>query len=205
MRIVCLNPSREFANTYVIGEEGDECVVVDPGYNENHFLERYIQKHHSKCAGFLITHGHYDHIYGLSSFEGLDSIPVFIGSEDAVFLSDPKFNLSREFGNEISLDINPYLLDDEDEIKLPIGAVKVIATPYHTVGSVCFYLEGALFSGDSLFKNGIGRSDLPGAAPRLAEKSLGKLIALPDDTKVYPGHGGKTKIGDEKLYNPYLM
>jgi hydroxyacylglutathione hydrolase len=113
-------------------------------------------------------------------------------------LTDPDLNVSRGlFGQEgLVLDnIEPYELDDEDEIRLGDEVFKVIATPFHTKGSCCFYVEkeAVLFSGDTLFHLGIGRSDLPGAAPKEISSSLRKLAALPISTKVYPG----TRRNDE--------
>lgn len=204
-----LNYKADLANTYVVGFEGQPAFVIDPSYNKNGVLENYLSKHHSGLLGILITHGHYDHILGLKDFKGLDKTPLFMGSDDIICLSDSKFNVSNElFDDPLILEgLNPYPLEDGDEIKLGTFIIKAIATPFHTRGSFCFYLEESkvLFSGDSLFHLGVGRSDLPGSCPREMEDSLAKLKALPDETVVYPGHGPKTLIGDEKRYNPYFL
>jgi glyoxylase-like metal-dependent hydrolase (beta-lactamase superfamily II) len=206
MKIAKLNYQPDFCNTYVVGEEGGNCVVIDPGYNENHVLERYLQKHQKKVLGILITHGHYDHIKGLGNFEGIDQIPVFMDELDFPCLTDTKRNVSTGLFDEplILENIHPYPAEDEDEIKLGNWIFKVIETPFHTMGSVCYWLEdeAVLFSGDTLFHLGVGRSDLPGSCPRNQADSLHKLALLPPETKVYPGHGPSTSIGAELSFNP---
>jgi hydroxyacylglutathione hydrolase len=207
MRIVQLYGTGEDCNTYVLGEEGKPCVIVDPGNNENGSLDRYINKHHGYCLGYLITHGHCDHIAGLKSLEHRAN--VFMMAEDVACLNDPDLNVSRSlFGKDglIIDNVVPYELDDEDEIKLGEWIFKVIATPFHTRGSCCFYVEAekVLFSGDTLFHLGIGRSDLPGSCPRETAESLRKLAALPISTVVYPGHGERTSIKTELAFNDEL-
>ena len=192
----------EYCNSYIVGNEGEDCFLVDFGYDKNGFITSYALAHHPKILGVLLTHGHYDHIYGFK--EGLPSYPVFLSEEDHIFLTDPHYNGSIElFDDPLTIDgLLPYPVEDEDEIKLGNFFVKVIATPFHTGGSVCFYLEkeDILFSGDTLFSHGIGRYDLKGACPRFLESSLQKLMKLPEETVVYPGHGRKTTIGEEKRF-----
>ena len=177
------------------------CAVIDPGGGAEAVISAVEE---SACTPecILLTHGHYDHIYGFK--EGLPSYPVFLSEEDHIFLTDPHYNGSIElFDDPLTIDgLLPYPVEDEDEIKLGNFFVKVIATPFHTGGSVCFYLEkeGILFSGDTLFSHGIGRYDLKGACPRFLESSLRKLMKLPEETVVYPGHGRKTTIGEEKRF-----
>ena len=191
----------EVANAYIVGDEGQDCFIVDDGYDKNGFLTGYALKHHPRILGILLTHGHVDHIEGLGDL-GDKSIPLFIGAEDEVCLSDPAYNVSDLFGKNFVYEGEAYPLEDEDEIKLGQYIIKVIATPYHTQGGVCFYLKehGILFSGDSLFQYGIGRYDLKGSCPRFLSSSLDKLMALPDETVVYPGHGKKTTIGTERAF-----
>lgn len=199
MKIVKISSSEEWCNTYFIGEEGKPCLIVDPGDNSNNRLDNYLSKHHGVCVGILITHGHSDHIAGLATLK--IGAPVFMMEEDERCLYDGKYSLDKslDLGN-----IRPYLLSDEDEIKLGDYLVTVIATPFHTEGSCCFYFkqDNVLFSGDTLFHLAIGRTDFPGGDEDSVEPSLAKLAKLPAITKVYPGHYGETTIGNEIKYNP---
>jgi hydroxyacylglutathione hydrolase len=202
VNIVKLYHGGEECNTYVVGKEGEPCVVIDPGYNVNGSLDNYIEKHHHTCRAYLITHGHYDHIQGLASLT--HQAPVFITEEDEACLEDPHLNVSDLGGQELVISgLTPYLVDDEDEIKLGNLIFKVIATPFHTAGSCCYYLESeqVLFSGDTLFHLGIGRTDLPGGSDKTVDSSLRKLACLPLSTKVYPGHGESTTIKNELAFN----
>lgn len=211
MKVSKLNFHPSFANTYVLGEEGEPCLLIDPGYNQGGVLNRYVLKHHQgKTLAIVLTHGHFDHFYGLKDFEGLEDVPLFISEEDYPCLSDAKKNASFDLAEPFCLreDVSPYFLEDGDETKIGPFLFKTIATPFHTKGSICLYFEaeGILFSGDTLFKLGVGRDDLPHASPRDKDNSLRKLFTLPDSTLVYPGHGGKTSIGEERPYlNDYLL
>lgn len=223
-RIIKLHYGGNEGNTYVLGDEGEPAIVFDFGDDQNHRVEEYCSRHHPFIAGIFITHGHVDHIGGLNELRVKEGTKVVIHQEDEPCLRDPKLNASSSlFGKPFVLnqELPLYLCEDEDEILLaarrlkgPDGQdkvlgghlVKVIHTPFHTAGSCCYYVaeEKALFSGDTLFHLGVGRMDLPGARPKLFEASLGKILALPEDTKVYPGHGPTTTIGQEKHFNPYL-
>ena len=225
MNVVKLCYGGEAANTYILGEEGAPCVIVDLGDNRAHRVENYCARHHAGIAGLFLTHGHYDHIAGLNDLEDGFDAPVVIHMDDEPCLHDPHLNVSDDlFGVWFELKKNLAIYRCEDGDEMTVGAhkekdeqgneitvggyhINVLHTPFHTAGSCCFYLpeEKILFSGDTLFHLGIGRSDLPGAKPRLMDASLRVLRNLPDDVVVYPGHGPKTTIGDEKRYNPYLM
>ena len=224
MRINRLNFGQETCNIYVVGEEGQPCLLIDFGANPDDRVVSYCKRHHGFIAGVLLTHGHYDHIAGLNDFDVDPNTRVILHPEDKPMLYDPRLNGSVDlFGEEFTLtkELPFYFCEDEDEILLgakqsfdeqgnpvPVGGflVRVIHTPFHTGGSVCYYLpeEGILFSGDTLFHNGVGRMDLPCAKPRLWRDSLKKLSKLPKQTKVYPGHGPATSIENELRYNPYL-
>jgi len=201
VRIEKLHWLADLCNTYVVGEEGADCFVVDPGDNQNGRLDNYLSRHHKKCLGYLITHGHYDHISGLKSLK--TSAPVYMMADDVRCLSNGKYNLVPGLSFP---DVDPEILDDGEELHLGSYLVKVIATPFHTEGSCCFYLpkEKVLFSGDTLFHLSIGRTDLPGGNEDEITSSLSKLILLPKDTKVYTGHDEGTTIGDELANNPYF-
>lgn len=203
------NDHKEFsANTYVVGEPNRPCVVIDLGSTQDRVIE-YIKENHSSCSGVLLTHGHFDHIRGLKKFLETFNCTVFIDRNDDEFLTNPRLNGSKEMEVEdiiIEID-NKYLLDDEDEINFGGGLFfKVIETPFHTNGSVCFLYEkeNALFSGDTLFKNSIGRTDLPKGNERLVKDSLGKLKKLNPDLDIYPGHGESTTLKKEFEKNIYF-
>ncbi len=192
---------------YIVGEEGEPCIVVDPGADPNGFIEKYVGKHHNgQIAGFLLTHGHYDHIEGLKSCT--IKAPVYVHALEEEFLVEPTYNLSMHFFDNLSIKgLKTMPFSDGDILNVGKYEIKAIHTPFHTRGSACFYFEKerVLFSGDTLFHLSIGRTDLITGSSKTVESSLKKLSVLPPETKVYPGHGQTTTIGDELRLNPYLM
>lgn len=206
------NDLNEFScNTYVVGDKGGPCVVVDLGSTNDKVID-YIKSNHTSCLGVLLTHGHYDHFRGVKKFLNTFNCTVFIHQDDDENLENPRYNGSAMIdGRENTLKLgsgHKYLLDDEDEISFSGGLLffKVIATPFHTDGSVCFLCEkeNALFTGDTLFKDSIGRNDLPGGKSRLISSSLEKLKNLDGNLKIYPGHGDETTLKRELENNIYL-
>jgi hydroxyacylglutathione hydrolase len=196
------------ANTYVIGDKGQGCVVIDLGSTTDRVI-KYIKENHVSCVyGVLLTHGHFDHIRGLNKFLKEFPCTVFIDRNEVDMLDNTRLNGSNTFDEEIVVNYsNLYLLDDEDEIKFAYGYVfKVIETPGHTRGSVCFLLdkEKALFTGDTLFKGSVGRTDLPTGSVKSMNLSLEKIKHLPIDLTVYPGHGDYTNLKKEFETNVYL-
>ncbi|MBO4736893.1 MAG: MBL fold metallo-hydrolase [Bacilli bacterium] len=193
-------------NMYIVGEEGEPCIVVDPGADPNNFIEKYVRKHHNgEIAGFLLTHGHYDHIEGLRLCTM--QAPVYVHLLEEEFLVEPAYNLSLDFLDHLYIrGLKTKLFIDKDVLNIGNYEIKVIHTPFHTRGSSCFYFEKerVLFSGDTLFHLSIGRTDLITGSNKTVESSLQKLVVLPPETKVYPGHGPATTIGDELRLNPYL-
>lgn len=204
--------SRVGANTYVIFNENNEAFVVDPGFSNNNQVIDHIKKLKKDIKAILITHGHYDHIYALEDLVKLyPNAKVYISSNEKDFLTNPDLNLSTnsEFGEIKLINFLPNNLvevDDEDIINVCGYKIKVIATPFHTKGSLCYFItdEKLLFSGDTLFYSTIGRSDLPTGTSRTIESSLLKLKKLPEDIKLYPGHGPISTLDREKAHNAYL-
>lgn len=204
--------SRIAANTFVIYNNNNEGILIDPGYNKDNCLIDHLNKINKQIKAILITHGHIDHTYALEDVLKLyPEAKVYISEDDKEFLTNPKLNLSYqsedEYFKECSfLPKSLTLVNDNDIIEECGIKIKVIATPFHTIGSVCYYVESekALFSGDTLFFSTIGRTDFPTGSSKTVESSLKKIKTLPDGIKVYPGHGGCTNLDREKLYNPYL-
>ena len=194
------------ANTYVIYDENNNAIVIDPSV-DNDSISGFLDRHKLTPKAVLLTHGHFDHMRGVNILlEEFDS-PLYIGFFDEDRLTDSYKNLSGLFSNEeVVISKKAITISDNETISLLSEPIKVIETPFHTKGSVCYYLKdsGLLFSGDTLFKGSIGRDDLPGAEPSKKKSSLAKLMTLPDNTKVFPGHGGSSTIGDEKKYNPFV-
>ncbi len=189
------------SNSYVIGEKGGPFILVDIGSTSDRILD-YVKENHTSCLGVLLTHGHFDHIRGLEKFLSYYNCTVFIDKDEEEKLHNSRLNCSKMSGEEeLNLNINNiYLLDDEDEINfINKYYVKVIETPFHTNGSVCYLIknENALFTGDTLFKGSIGRSDLPTSSSRTIKDSLKKLVKLDPSLNVYPGHGELTTLKKE--------
>lgn len=201
------NSTKICSNTYVIGDYKGPCVVIDLG-NDSDEIINYVKKNHTSCLGILLTHGHFDHIRGINHFLETFNCTVFIDEKEVKFLKDSNLNCSMYANENINVDTsNIYLLDDEDEINFGNKYYfKVIETPFHTIGSVCYLLksENALFSGDTLFRKSIGRTDLPTGNQNSIKTSLKKLLTLEENYDVYPGHGDITNLEYEKKYNNYL-
>lgn len=205
--------SRVACNTYIMYNQNDEAFLVDPGYSLNNGLIDHIKKLNKDIKAIFITHGHYDHIYALQDVLDIyKHAKVYILRDEIDFLTNPSLNLTDMNWGEsdiLPLSFMPKkikLLDDGDIINVAGFDIKVIATPFHTKGSCCYYIESekVLFTGDTLFFTTIGRTDLPTGSARTVGSSLKKLKELPDCIKVYPGHGALTDLDREKKYNTYL-
>jgi glyoxylase-like metal-dependent hydrolase (beta-lactamase superfamily II) len=179
-------------------------LVIDPSSVKDGLIN-YIRREQINLKAILLTHGHIDHFRGVPNLVKNFNCDVYISFEDNDFLKNPEYNCSIFLGKSETYNGETKTLVDKDEITLLKDPLKVIGTPYHTEGSVCFYskVNNLLFSGDSLFKNCIGRYDLPGSNPKKISSSLEKLKSLPINTKVYPGHGSFTTIGEELDRNTF--
>ena len=184
-------------NTYVINRERD-CYIVDPGGFDMSESINYIKEKNYNLLGILLTHGHYDHIIGIPEILEYKKVPVYISEKDYEFLFDSTLSLS------IWLDIDFKLSNNVEVVKLresdEIFRLKVIETPGHTHGGISYYdkEKEILLSGDTIFKMNYGRTDLPTGNISEMKKSISKLMNLPENTVVYPGHGGETTIKYEK-------
>ncbi|MGB9836099.1 MAG: MBL fold metallo-hydrolase [Candidatus Saccharicenans sp.] len=184
--------------------ETRDCAIIDPGAEAERIFP-VVTELNLKPVLILNTHGHVDHIGANVEVKERYHIPIALHSADLPMLEE---NVQLEFGLMLGAKPSPppdRLLADGDEIKIGKTVLKVIHTPGHTPGSVCFYADGLLFSGDTLFCGGVGRTDLPGGSwKQLAQSLRSRVLVLPDETVVLPGHGPKTTIGEEKESNPFL-
>ncbi|MTH52408.1 MBL fold metallo-hydrolase [Bacillus mangrovi] len=194
-------------NCYVLSSKEKECIVFDPG-SEGAKLNALIQSRGLKPLAVLLTHAHFDHIGAVDEVRERWNIPVYVHKKEKDWLASPELNGSHYF------QAGPIHAGPADEYietgkPLTIGpfTLRVSHTPGHSPGSVSFYHEEtrAVFSGDVLFKEGIGRTDLPGGDHQLLLKSIhDHLLELPEDTLVLSGHGPETTIQDEMDHNPFL-
>lgn len=183
-----------------------EAVIFDPADNGDKIFEAMKQNDLS-VAGICLTHGHFDHIYGVAKLRQLSHTKIYASELETKLLGDESLNQSEIFGKICTVTPDVELKDNE-VITLGRIDIKVISTPGHTAGGCCYYIEkaGILVCGDTLFEGSVGRTDFPtGSMSTLVNSIKEKLFILPDDTVCYPGHGGTTTIGSEKQYNPFLV
>ena len=194
-----------YANTYLLIDENKACVVIDPG-KDYLGLINYINKNDLSLKAILLTHGHVDHIRGVDTLVNAFNVPVYIGFDDLVMLTDGYLNLSEMLGEKIIIKAKVTTLSDNESLHLLSEDITVIYTPYHTAGGVCFYLKDSaiLFTGDFIIPHGIGRCDLPNAKPKEFVHSINKILSLPKETKIYGGHEKSSTLETELRINPYL-
>ncbi len=200
IKTVCIPLMSE--NCHVI--ESEKAVVfVDPGIFTDE-IRQVADSVGDKEALILLTHFHFDHILGIESLSAMLGCKVAIGEGDAVGLTDDNFNLCAMAGFRSNVKSADILLCDGDKISCGDLEFEVIHTPGHTAGSVCYRIEDALFSGDTLFSYDVGRTDFPTGSEEALERSMKKLCKLDDNTRVFSGHGETTTIGQEKCRNMFL-
>lgn len=183
-------------------------MLIDAGCDSEDIktISSFIRENNITVKGILLTHGHYDHIISIDELKKLLSALVYSHEAEKVILEEPSLNLSTRIGMNIMFTPDK-LFNDGDVFKLRSANLKVLHTPGHTTGGLCYYDEdnGVLFAGDTLFKDSIGRADLPsGSHSNLIRNITERLFTLPGDTAVYPGHGPSTTIGYEKQHNPFV-
>lgn len=192
-------------NCYIIGDpDSKEAFVIDP--DDGPAVVDTLKERGLTCIGILLTHGHSDHIHGVQTLMDTYRAPVYIHERDLPCLYDPQVNLSVLHGRPVTITGGTIkTVKDGQHIGSGKMDFQVLETPGHTVGGVCYYMSPAVFVGDTLFRESVGRTDFPGGDfEALAQSIRTKLFTLPDQTMAYPGHGPETQIAFEKENNPYL-
>lgn len=200
-------------NCYVVSDESRECVIIDCGAqsaDEFAQIRQYIEKEQLHPVHLLNTHLHFDHVWGNQWVEQTYHLQTEASSNDQYLYDDVSNQIQQILQVNIPMNFHGVLarsLNEGDTVTFGSHQLQVIATPGHTPGGICFWCpeEKVLFSGDSLFRCSIGRTDLPGGnTQQLTDALSQKILTLPAETKVLPGHGPASTIQDERLYNPYL-
>lgn len=193
-------------NCYFAGNtETKEALVIDPGANAQQLIRRLREEEWVPVA-VLLTHGHFDHATGAEEVAGEFGVPIYAYETEKETLESAELNASWMLGRSLVFHADVYV-KDEQELDLAGFHIRVLHTPGHTVGGCCYYLpyEDVVFSGDTLFCESVGRTDFPkGSMSDIVRSIHEKLLVLPDQTIVYPGHNDATTIEHERMYNPYL-
>ncbi len=193
------------SNCYIVGSESNkQGMIIDPGADAEVILKK-VGDLRLDIKYIVLTHSHIDHVGALKEIKEGTGAEIAVHAEDAASLQGQSF-VAEQFGIPFQDPPPPdRLLQDGDSIDIGDIRFSVLHTPGHSPGGICLFGEGAVFSGDTLFNFGIGRYDLPGGDYDQLMKGIGtKLMALPDETAVYPGHGPATTIGAERRANPFL-
>lgn len=193
------------SNCYIITDsDTNECIIIDPGEPIKE-IPNFISLHKLKPKYILLTHCHLDHIGGADFLREKYNIKLCVSKDDSKMLSDTYLNLSEENYMEIKIKPADIILNGGDELKFGNKIVSVISTPGHTAGGLCFLVGNVCFTGDTIFKDSIGRTDLPTSDYESLISSIkNHLFTLNDSVILFPGHGGKTTIGYEKSNNPFF-
>ena len=195
---------------YVVHRTNEkDCLVIDPGLEPDNFLKLFA-KEGLKPIALLISHGHGDHIGGLVAIrKKWEAAKIYVGELDSEKLTDPVQNLTATFGISLITPKADVLLNDGDKLELAGISLEVRHVPGHSKGHVVYWIpaepKGMVFVGDVIFQGGIGRHDFPDSEPTVQLPMIrSKILTLPDDTVIYPGHGNSTTVGAERRSNPYL-
>ena len=193
-------------NCYIIYEEHTkEAVIVDPA-DAPERIRLQAEKLGVSVKGIWLTHGHFDHMLAADALRKEYGVKIWAMKAEKELLESPAMNLSAAWAEPAALTADEWLEDGQRQEALGTAA-EVLHTPGHTPGSCCFYFkqENILISGDTLFRESLGRTDFPGSSTRDIILSIRRLFELPDETAVYPGHGDETSIGYEKIHNPVAL
>lgn len=200
IKVVTVGPVQ--TNCYLIRKEGsDSVIVVDPGDYDDRISQK-LDELGVRCELIILTHGHFDHILAVEAMRTKTGAKVFAGEAEKELLADSEMNVSARIRRPVTV-IPDRLLKDGEVFEAAGLKLKTIFTPGHTGGSVCYYCreENVLLSGDTLFMMGVGRTDMPtGNSASLHASITERIMTLPDETKVCPGHGEMTTIGNERRF-----
>ncbi|GGE46780.1 hydroxyacylglutathione hydrolase [Pullulanibacillus camelliae] len=196
-------------NAYILTNESKEALIIDPG-EEPQAIFQYIEECGAQPLAILLTHAHFDHIGALETVRTKYTIPVYLHENEADWLSNPDKNGSAHFPMVSACHCQPaerIIIGEQQALVIGGFEFTIFETPGHSPGSVSFYFpdDHVIFSGDVLFKGSVGRTDLYGGDQlTLFESIENKLLPLPEKTRVAPGHGFETTIGEEQAMNPFL-
>lgn len=206
MRIFKFTVGAMGTNSYILlDDKTKKAALIDPGDEPDRLISALKTKDAS-LSYIILTHGHFDHIMALDKIKKKTGAPILIHRDDAVMLEDRALSLLDRFGNsDIEVPRADRFLSDGEIITLGDSEIKVIHTPGHTPGSVCLLIGDELMSGDTLFRESIGRYDFPGGDYGAIITSLEKIVSLGVKGKIYPGHGMSTTLEHELDFNTYLM
>ncbi len=206
MEVKTLTVGSYDTNCYLVWcPETSQGIVIDPGF-EPDTINGEIARLGLDIKVVVNTHGHLDHIGGNRDVSEAQDCPVYISRADEAMLKSPDLNCSARQGMTVTSPAAGRLLEDGDELTFGQVKLQVLATPGHSPGSICLNGHGVLFSGDTLFAGSVGRTDLPGGSHQQLKESLRQqLFPLPADTRVLPGHGPETTMGQERQQNPWLQ
>ena len=204
MKVKRLQAGVYAANCYIVHDDEGNGIVGDPAGDIEDIMD-YLDEKDVKVAAIVLTHGHGDHIGGVMELREKLNVPVMVHRDDEDMVGDGALNLSTSMPMG-DVHFRPdKLLDDGHLIKVGSKEIRVIHTPGHTKGGICLLVDQILITGDTLFQGSIGRTDLYGGDfDMLMTSIMERLMVLPDETIVYPGHGGQSTIGAEKRSNPFI-